>query len=947
MVDDVEYRNAERLGVGMIEAHRTMGREPNQDLIEMVLDELLGLTLFRGLERARLRELLERRVNVFVANPQILEDVSDHNAWLKVKKPFISWRFWERYQRYLSDVKGWAIETVRSIDEASEEILERLEDPTEPNRAFDRRGMVVGHVQSGKTANYTALICKAVDAGYKLVIVLAGAHNNLRSQTQMRLDEEFLGSDTAQFRRADQAGARIGVGRGFGEERLPVQSLTSRLDDGDFSAAKAAGMLVDIGTIPTILVVKKNGRVLNNVVKYFQASPLARKDPDSGISVIDRVPLLVIDDECDYASVNTKEVPVDDEGRRSEDYDPTRINGLIRSLLLTFQQRAYVGYTATPFANIFIYSEGRSRDYGPDLFPRSFIISLPAPTDYTGPEHVFGLDDGPELREPQPVLRFVSDHEEFMPDSHKIDHRPKELCASLKTAIRSFVISTAVRNLRGFTSAHNSMLIHVTRFTAVQEKVAELVREEVRDLLNRIKFGDSSSPNDVRKDLRSLWDEVYVPVSAAMGKRNPAETWDRVETQILPVVEKLSVLVINGTAKDVLDYREYADKGLNVIVIGGDKLSRGLTLEGLTVSYYLRASKMYDTLMQMGRWFGYRVGYEDLCRIFTTAEIADFYRDIASASVELRGEFENMVAKGETPESYGLRVRSHPVLTVTSRVKMRDGQTLEISYEGEIEETTVFDPSDQVVKYNFELTDSFIRNLPGRATDSGKGYYIWTGVNGETVAKFLEAMKTHRKAPDVNGPRLAEYVELQMEHGELVDWTIALISKKTGEVDLAAEQDGPDSSFNVKVGGLDVNATQRRPRMSLYRKGNSFSIRRILSPNHEGIDLTEEEWAQALAWQTNFAPADAPKPKRSDVSGINIRAARPSMRGLLLIYVLDPECIQREIVNPSKDIESADPGFRLLSPVVGFAVSFPGSRTAVKVKYTVNNVYWEQEYGGA
>ena len=937
ITEDEDYKNAERVGVGMIEGYRSKGREPTPDLVETILDDLLKLKLYEGLDRERLRKLLERRVSVFVDTPHILESISDHRAWLKARKPAIEWRFWERYKRYLSDVKAWPVETVRSLDEITEEILERLENPAEEHRAFDRRGMVVGHVQSGKTANYTALICKAVDAGYKLIIVLAGGHNNLRSQTQMRLDEEFLGSDTAQFRRADRAGSRIGVGKLFGQEHLPVQSLTSRLDDGDFKTAMAAGMLVDIGTVPTILVVKKNATILRNVVQYFRSSPLAKKDPAKGISVIERVSSLVIDDECDYASVNTKEVPLDEDGNRSEDYDPTRINGLIRQLLMIFQQRAYVGYTATPFANIFIYSDDRSRDYGPDLFPRSFILSLPAPTDYTGPEQVFGLNDGSKAR--QPVVRLIDDYRPFIPDDHRKDHTPQGLCESLREAISSFVLSTAIRNARGFGSSHNSMLIHVTRFTDVQSKVAELVRQEVEDLRNRIKFGMG------KKELEDIWDTKYIPVTKEMECWNPAETWNNIALQLVPVVEKLSVLVINGTAKDVLDYREYSDMGLNVIVIGGDKLSRGLTLEGLTVSYYLRASKMYDTLMQMGRWFGYRKGYEDLCRIFTTSEIADWYRDIASASMELREELESMAAQGATPESYGLRVKSHPVLMVTSPVKMRDGETLEISYAGKIEETTVYDPSPFVVEYNFNLTDAFIRNLPGKPNDDSKGYYKWSKIDGSTVAKFLASMKTHRNAPDVNGPRLAEYIELQMKNNELVDWTVALVSKTVVEPGKQSKNDSSGPVYRIEVGGLNVNATQRAPTSGQYRKGKKFSIRRILSPNHESIDLTETEWKNAIEYQKITAGTTDVVPKKDDVNGPNIRRARECTKGLLLIYVLDPDYICKWVTDPRQNKDSPDASFTLPKPVIGFGVSFPESTTAEKVRYTVNNVYWEQEYG--
>lgn len=926
------FENAKIIAATLFQGEYEKGQAITPQIIEGILDQVFMLKQFQGVDRDKLRLELERRVNVIIDNPGILESDRGHKAWLQERRSQIDWKFWNRYRWYLLDKKGWAPQVVGSLDETTEDILERLEDPTEEGRPFDRRGMVVGHVQSGKTANFTGLVCKAVDAGYKLILVLAGPHNNLRSQTQMRLDEEFLGYDTAQFRRADQAGGRAGVALLAGEEVLSVQSLTTRQPDGDFRMAVAAGMVVDLGVIPTILVVKKNATVLRNVLRFFGENPRAHRDANLNRNVIENIPLLLIDDECDYASVNTKEVPIDDDGNRSDDYDPSKINQLIREILRTFRQTAYVGYTATPFANIFIHSDDLHRAYGPDLFPESFIISLPTPSYYTGPEDVFGLKDG--SKGPQPVIRSVNDYETFMPDHHDKNHVPVALCESLKKAIRSYILACAIRRARGQATVHNSMLIHVTRYTAVQGVVTALVAQEVSDLQKRLKYGDGASPRQVRSELRTLWEQDFVPTAKAMNRWSGAESWQTIDPELVPSADKIKILTINGSTQDILDYKEHEAEGLNAIAIGGDKLSRGLTLEGLTVSYYLRASKMYDTLMQMGRWFGYRVGYDDVCRIYTTDELAGWYQDIAAASKELREEFDYMVSQGETPKNYGLRVRSHPVLTITSQVKMRDGETLELSYDGDISETTVFDPAPGVVKRNLEWTDAFVRNLPGKSAPAEKGYYLWDNVPGDSVCKFLTGLRTHDRAPRVNGRRLAEYIQRQMQGSELTTWTVALISRKTNETDEDSEGDA-GASFSTKIGGLDVNTTRRTP--GQYKRNSHFSIKRIVSPAHEAIDLSEGERSRALELTGKLPITGEAKPGSRPLSGRCIREVRPKERGLLLIYPLDPQHLVQ-------GLKEQDPQLRIEQPVVGFAISFPKSATAVRIEYKVNNVYWNQEY---
>lgn len=865
---------------------------------------------------------IESLCNVWVGTQSTLDDARDHVEWLSEARGNTDWRFWDRYRRFLEDVEHWAPRTIRRLDEISDEILGRLENPKRAG-AWDRRGMIVGQVQSGKTSNYIGLICKAADAGYRLIVVLAGIHNSLRSQTQLRLDQGFLGWDSQQERFFDQTNRRMGVGDLPGSKLYPVHSLTNSEETGDFrlSVARQANMM--IGSDPILLVVKKNASILRNLIKWATLIQQERH-PESGRLVVPGVPLLVIDDEADYASVNTKDIPYDENGRADPDFDPTAINGLIRQLLHHFEQSAYVGYTATPFANIFIYKDAFSDEHGEDLFPRNFIVRIPAPANYTGPNEIFGIQEDPllehEATSALPIVRLIKDNEDWIPDRHKKDLVVGPLPDSVKLAIRSFILACAVRAARGQVDVHNSMLIHVTRFTAVQSQVTEQIKDELAELKDRLRYGDGNSPSQLMNELKALWESDFVPTSGAIDEPGlQAVLWDDVRPTLNQAAARIEVMTINGTARDALTYYEHP-KGLSVIAIGGDKLSRGLTLEGLSVSYYLRASKMYDTLMQMGRWFGYRPGYTDLCRLFTTSELRDWYRDITAANQELLSLFDHMAAVGGTPEDFGLRVKSHPDgLLVTAPAKMRHGKTLQLSFSDTISETIIFHRDREVIDANFELVEQLIGQLDAdhERTETKSGDFIWAGVDASDIVWFLEGFVTHVKARKAQGKLLARYVRSRVAEGELLDWSVALISNTA-------------AANKYPVAGHEVGLTSRENRAEVDGR---YVIRRLVSPRDEALDLTSEQQRIALdltqeAWRIDPGRSTRKEPPEIP-SGPMVRQTRQPENGLLLIYSLDPS---------NADLVDSP-------PVIGFAVSFPKSPGTATIEYVVTNTYWDQEMG--
>jgi len=905
------------------------------ETIREQVSEITSMPTYGSIDREKLIAELEHRFTVFTAQHQTLGSNDDHLAWLPTKLGTIEWRYWDRYKLFLED--RVAPSAIESIDDVTTDVLSRLEDTERPGD-WDRRGLVSGNIQSGKTANYCGLIAKAADAGYKVIIVLAGMHNSLRSQTQIRLDEGFLGFMSEPRTGSGQQTFKT-TGVGLIDGSIRANTGTNRTEQGDFSSPVANQFGIHPGGLPLVFVIKKNVKVLENLLAWLRACADG-VDEQTNRRFVRRVPVLVIDDEADLASVDTRAQAFDENGNPDPDHNPTRINELIRRVLRSFERVAYVGYTATPFANIFIHDKGATPQSGDDLFPRSFIVNLPAPDNYMGPARVFGIsaDEEAGLEEIPglPLIRPVADHAAsdaldeqsgWMPPKlvDKTEHVPifegkKRVPGSLREAILAFILATTVRKIRECAPAHNSMLVHVVRYTKVQKLVGEQVETELKEIRQRLQNGDGERRPTILDEFQSLWESDFVPTNlectsvAGEVASPPLPAWEEVARKLWEVAATVSVKLINGSAKDALEYEEHKATGLNVIAVGGDKLSRGLTLEGLTVSYFLRASRMYDTLMQMGRWFGYRDCYLDVCRLYTTTELIDWFAHIAAAGEELQLEFQHMVNVGGTPKDYGLKVRSHPLLLVTSSVKMRHGTELKIAFSGNVSETIIFDRNVNWLGRNFVATEGWLSSLGSPTRGSKKGGYTWSNVGVDQVLQFLNSYTSHEDARRADTTLLRRYISAQQVNQELVSWTIHLAS--SGAIDAKAN----------KVAGLDVGMIQRGPFPKVQRD-DRYTIRRLVSPADELVDLDEDQRRQALEdtitnWETAKEPKKANPPKSP--GGPEVRAVREETNGLLIIYPLDP--LTAGISDLGK-------------PIVGIAISFPESETARQISYIVDNVF--------
>jgi hypothetical protein len=836
----------------------------------------------------KIAKKLETRFDISMGIGSILE-ADDYIPWLDDNRGDIDWYYWKRYRRLLPD-KKFAPDVISKLDIVTDNIIGHLENPKKQGK-WKRKGLVVGHVQSGKTANYTGVICKAADSGYKVIIVLAGLLSALRNQTQERIDEGFVGLDSA--RQLEATGLKeklVGVGQfDFANLRTPVP-LTTNTQDFDKTIATQLRTRIGHFNEPVILVLKKNVSILRNLIEWLR----------NNNSDLHGFPMLLIDDEADHASVNT----------RRDDEDPTATNSRIRELLNLFEQSSYLGYTATPFANIFIDPDSDAEMLNDDLFPRDFIINLDAPSNYVGARRIFEEDGDLD------IVREVNDHEDILPLNHKKDELPEILPDSLKEAIRVFILTKAARNLRGQQNSHNSMLVNVSRFTDIQSHIKLLVHEYLTELRDAITNHYALPQNDALKNadllsFKASWDKEFSATEFS---------WSAVQNELKNAVSPIRVIEINGSKNaEPLDYnrRDYPN-GRNVIAVGGLSLSRGLTLEGLTITYFLRNSIMYDTLMQMGRWFGYRTDFEELCRIYMTEEASSWYAHISRVTEELREEFSRMEKAKMTPKDFGLCVRSHPeTLIVTARNKMRSGRTVirQVSLEGRLVETSVLLRTSAVVNNNRKALDQLIQNISGTVPETiNQPGFLYKNIPVSIITVFLKSFINHPASQLTEPKPIIDYAEgLKKGIGNV--WDVVLISpskntKGTVEIDIIGQH----------------IISQLRTVSDYPGNGIELNRRRLGSSSHEKAGLTETVINVAESEYRKNSPG-------KNFTGSIYRAKRENP--LLMLHVLD--CKIKE------DNNSLFP-----EGIIAYGISFPGEagsrRPERLVEYVVNTVWWRSNY---
>ena len=784
-----------------------------QDIIAQQADSLaqaLGLDIPD--KEALIKRVESKLVITMTEGISLVDQDDDHDdEWYK--KQNIDWDYWKDYERQLIANK-WSPKVVNTLGDVTDKILGLLKNPTEQTD-WNRRGLVIGHVQSGKTANYIGLVSKAADAGYKFIIVIAGLHNNLRKQTQIRIDEGFIGRDSTPNQRKKE----VGVGLYNRNRKFPITLTTT---DDDFTKNMTAlGAKLDGFNQPVVVVIKKNVNTLKSLRNWLREQNLRE-----GSDTIADVPMLMIDDEADNASINTKR----------DDLDPTRTNQEIRQILSLFKKSCYVGYTATPFANIFINPETSNEMLKDDLFPKDFIYCLDAPTNYFGPQKVF-LDEESSNK----ILSTINDAEDYIPMLHKKDWEVADLPPSMTQAINDFVIGKAIRILREQENKHCSMMINASRFVDVQRQIKENVSFYIKTIKDAIQFNyalpeDQALKNAHVADLKKTYDDKFASAD---------HPWSEVQRVLFQSVEPIKTYLINSSSDDTLDYKHYEDAGesLTVIAVGGLSLSRGLTLEGLIVSYMYRSTKMYDTLMQMGRWFGYRDSFEDVCKIWLPDESQGWYGHIAEAIEELRQQIKQMRRDKLTPKEFGLFVRKHPdaPLLITARNKMLDAEemTFDQSLSGKLEETVVV-PSDQDInesnlKFVGTMFDKLRTEEPDKISDIG-GAYFCQDVRWKYIEETLVNFKFHKNLT-IKKQIILKYFQMIAEIYPEVD--IAFISLKNPKPNAdSIDMNGWKFYCQTRSVGTLNGAVKKPAGQSGYHITNR---RRVGSVGAESVGLSDEQ----------------------------------------------------------------------------------------------------------
>lgn len=780
----------------------------------------------------------------------------DTKWWTSIAKQQSKKYYWSRLRKYLED--SFPPEVIKTLDVDTDIVMNNIENPS--FSAFSRYGMVVGHVQSGKTGNFSALVCKAADAGYKFIVVISGDKNNLRTQTQERLNESFVGQTN---------GVQVGAGKGKSDkELLPISLTTIERDFNKADADKSSqGLNFDNVRVPILLVIKKNTSTLTNVIEWLQRQY---------VNKVRNHAMLIIDDESDYASINTKE---------SE--DPTAINKKLRTLLGLFHKSAYVAYTATPFANIFIDHQIETEELGRDLFPKDFIYALDAPTNYFGARRIF-LDGGRKYLVP------ISDWDNDLPLKHKSDLKPARMPPSLLDAIRCFTLVTSVRNLRGQASKHNSMLIHATRFTDVHKGLSKLA-EDYLDQLKEAVVSYGKLPDAEHQS------EHVAAIKASFEARFAGTEfeWAEVIGRLAGIISGIVVREVHQKTAVPLEYRK--DIPTNAIVVGGTSLARGFTLEGLSISYFIRSTIFYDTLLQMGRWFGYRTGYEDLCRIFMPGDrIADF-AEIIRSTEDLFDDFKVMAENNMTPSDFGLAVKENPdsLLQVTARSKLKSAKEINHSMrlEGRLKETSYLRSDAKDVSNNLNAVRALLDSLPApsKTPDETSGY-LWRSVDRRLIRKFLGAYKVYgNDRLGLTSRMPIAFIEKYAEDNS-ASWDVALHS-------------GFGDPFTYK----DLQIKKERRKFDKQSGFLELQNRQVSSGTAESIAIEDEELRKELSRSRGKTREHLPRP-------------------LLMLHIL-----QESLDDDGKEQENA------MQEIAAFGVSFPGNATSKSETITlrINTVYYQ------
>lgn len=952
MIDEKSYSLLGQIVKNLIDVAKISGKELKLEDIDSFIDDAIKISQLPCDKETRDRLFVDIEYEFKIVHPKghaIYNNYDESRDWysnMNISDAF----FWPRYKNHLINNT--------TISRAS---INRLEDDTlpdimnclgNPNEKFEgkrlRRGLIIGDVQSGKTATYTGLICKAADAGYKVVILLAGITESLRQQTQVRIDEGIVGITLKKEGNFDKY-PRVGVG--LDNKPIKATSVTSTWNDFVGNCNKITMSLASNSLV--LFVVKKNVSVLERLYNWLKEQNI---DPVKGY--VD-VPMLLVDDEADNASVNT----------RKEETNPTKTNNIIRKICNLFKNATYVGFTATPFANVFIDPDSVNDMQHADLFPEHFIYALEAPSNYVGADKIF-FPEGQfygnlryinDLTEPDYTsdeYRELSQNCPEVLNSGQFYYKHKKewngiLPDSLREAVICFCLANVIRDARGQGDKPRSMLVNMSRFIHVQKIITEKVAKWFEDIYNdiRVNFSDDNSKNKhlpLYKELQVIWEKHFGNVEDI--------TFERVsqKTMLLNAMEKIEIKMVNASKQsDSLNYKDNPD--MRVIAIGGLALSRGLTLEGLMISYFYRNTATFDVLMQMGRWFGYRGGYEDIFQIWTSKTSALWYAEVARASAELKNDIREMFDQRLTPKDFGIKVRDNcDELQITASNKMRTAASKDVmeTFYGNIYDTPYITSNIEHNRINTKKVRELVANLFSQGyklkyadykkanknvddhSDGSSRYFA--DVPKDIVIKFLRDIKYSMANPRFDAKNIIDFLENEETEG-MNWWSIVFESGKSEET--------------YDIDGLPPIKCMLRSICDTNRNIIQISSRRrVLTGNMEGqFALSEEDIKKAELEQRKLWKEDDEKTEGREIPVRAYFRFLPKRNPILIIMFIKPQEPDNS-KNETKEEKTYLTNYRKAlgkDSIVAFAAGFPGIKDEGKaIKYQVNKIFQQLNIEG-
>lgn len=947
-------------------------------------------------------------------DPGISHSLTKNNfvSWLtESRKNDISWDYTERYFKYLLKT-GRSQNVIDETRRSSLEIIKKIADPKSINSVYTK-GLVVGAVQSGKTGNFNAVINRSIDSGYGLVIVLSGIMEDLRSQTQKRVESDVIGEgrdlDTNTIGKKG-AGEIERFGKLGNSSVNQVKSITSSKSDFNRALLDNDFSLNDVN----VLVCKKNVSVLRNLIVWLHDCLDKNKERHN-------IPLLILDDEADNASLNNL-------GAKGRDY-ASRTNSQLRALLGLFNIKTYLGYTATPFANVLqdrnsvsdkkyiekykFEGEQFEKELSRvgNIFPDDFIELLEPPSNYIGAKQIFEtiipIQNATDDSEKIPLLApAVSDYIDDFPSrvhkdnpnngveniskeewekrfgysgylnfdtwseyrkstraSKKDDLFPKKLPESLKDAIKCFVLALAIRESRipsmeksELFQPHNTMLVHVSRFTFWQNKTSELILAYVNNLISKVENDNPSSPNSIYEELKKLWYSKYGYAHIVENIKNYLPigyedefmlpiVFDSIKNILPNAVKGIEVKAINSFTKDKLQYPKGSPK--KIIAVGGNRLSRGFTLEGLTINYFIRTTNYSDGLLQMGRWFGYRLGYLDCCKIFTTQDSLDKFDSTTKCIEELETEFKKMEEQEKDPKSFVLRVKKHPgTLNITRPSILKNAKKVNWSYADQLEMTTRFNLNVDHIRNTWS---NFKKNIAPRFNSEKRGLLTYS-TSGEEIIEILN--KQSNNFTREIGSQIVKFIELCNDKGLLTDWTVALKITSNAKESIHPKKLGIEYKGvkSVQLAQRSGPKNDNRLEITSIKEDNIFKASgknaNIIAANTDlAITLSNEE---IIIANDNFYTQKSKEFQRKDsllttaealskakkIKTIPERYYRQKMnetQGVLIIYLLDTNYVFHKKGKKSEDSKTKNifddylskKKIDLNTPLVGYVLGFP------------------------